>query len=170
MPLNLRRAITAGVVGYILVVAVVAFAGRLSGSDADLCALAGALVTGRDDSVAWLTGCAVQLLVAVVAALAYAAIFEWITRRAGALIGLAIAVPHAVAAGLAVGFLPAAPLIGLGITPPGAFLEYRGGWVVAAFVLAHLMFGTIAGVLYGPVRHVAPAGEAIWRDVTHTGS
>ncbi len=168
--MNARRAITAGIVGCIVVVAVMALAGYLSGSDADLCMLAGALITGRDDSVAWLVGCAVQLLIAVVAAFTYVAIFEWITRRAGALIGLAIGVPHAATAGLVVGFLPAAPLIGVGITPPGAFLEYRGACVVAGFVLAHLTFGTIVGALYGPVRHVAPAGDAIWQDVTGIAS
>ncbi len=170
MKIKVRRAIIAGIVGCVIVVAAVKLAGHMSGSDADLCTLAGVVVTGSDDAPGWFVGCAVQLLIAVVAALMYAVIFEWITHRANALIGLAVGIPHAVTAGMAVGFLPVARLIAVGILPPGAFLEYRGGWVVATFVLGHLTFGAVVGALYGPVRHDVPSVNTIWRDVTDADS
>lgn len=150
--------------------ATVAFAGRVTGSMADLCALAGAVITGRDDALAWVVGGAAQLLVAVIAALAYAAVFEWVTRRGGALIGFAVAIPHAVVAGLVVGFLPVARMLDAGITPPGAFLEYRGAWTVAAFILAHLVFGVAVGALYGKARHAVTVQSAVWLDVTGDAS
>src|SRR5665213_400407 len=153
MQLRVGRAVAAGIAGGILVVAAVRVAGWLVASDADLCTLGGAVLLGRTDAVGWLVGAAAQLLIAIIAALVYALVFECVTRRAGALIGLAIAVPHVVIAGLAVGFVPAARMLELGIGPPGAFLEYRGGWVVATFVLAHLAFGTIVGAWYGTTRH-----------------
>jgi hypothetical protein len=71
-----------------------------------------------------------------------------------------------VVAGIATGFLPARQLIDAGIDPPGAFLEYRGVVVVAAFVLAHVLFGTLIGALYGRVRHTIVAQRGVWIDVT----
>lgn len=166
MQIRVGRAETAGIAGGILVVVVVRVAGWLVESDADLCTLGGAVLLRRTDAVGWLAGAVAQLLIAIVAALVYALVFEWVTRRAGALIGLAIAVPHVVIAGLAVGFIPAARMLDLGIGPPGAFLEYRGGWVVAAFVLAHLAFGTIVGAWYGKTRHADLRERQEWRDVS----
>lgn len=107
-----------------------------------------------------------QLVVAVIAALAYAAAFEWVTRHAGALIGFAIAIPQAVVAGLVVGFLPVTRMLDAGIAPPGAFLEYRGAWTVAAFILEHLVFGVVVGGLYGTTQHAVPVHSAVWVDVT----
>ena len=109
--------------------------GWITGANSDLCSLGGVILTGRLDAIGWLAGAAAQLVVAIVAAIVYAVIFEFVTRRAGPLIGLAIAVPHVIVAGLAMGFIPAFPLIDAGIGPPGAFMEYRGRWVIATFVL-----------------------------------
>jgi hypothetical protein len=168
--MRIGRAISAGVIGYVIVVAAVAIAGRLSGSNADLCTLFGAVLTGRDDVAATVAGCATQLVVAVVAALVYAGVFEWVTRRAGILIGLAIGVGHVTIAGLAVGFLPAGRLIAAGMLPPGAFLEYRGAWVIATFVLAHLVFGAIVGGWYGETLHRFPNARVEWSDVRNPES
>jgi hypothetical protein len=114
----------------------------------------------------WLAGFVAQLIVAVIAAIVYAAIFEWVTRRAGFWIGVAIAVPHLVIAGLIVGFLPADPLIAAGLRAPGAFFEYEGVWAVIAFICAHLAFGAVVGTIYGATRHPATAAPRIWLDVT----
>ncbi|MEO6877761.1 MAG: hypothetical protein ABI205_04725 [Gemmatimonadaceae bacterium] len=149
MYMKLGRTIVAGIVGGAMVLAVIGGVGRLGGSHADLCALTGVIVTGRTDSIGWLTGCAAQLTVAVIAALVYAAIFEWVTRRAGAMVGAAIAVPHVTLAGLAVGFLPVSRVIAAGRTPPGFFLEALGPVMVLTFVCAHLLFGTGVGLVYG---------------------
>lgn len=163
--MKLGRAIGAGIVGGIVVVAALEVVGLLTGSNADLCTLGGVILTGRRDVIGWLTGAAAQLIIAAIAGVVYAAIFETVTRRAGALIGLAIAVPHAVVAGLAIGFVPVSRLIDAGIGPPGAFMEYRGAWVVATFVLAHLAFGTLMGSLYGTAQHARDTARQ-WRDIT----
>jgi hypothetical protein len=165
MHMRSRRAVLAGVVGGITVLAIVWAGGYASGANADLVALTAAIVLGRVTIATWIVGLCAQLAIAIVAALLYAAVFEWITRRAGVLIGLAIAVPHVVVAGLAVGFLPGDRLIGAGIAPPGAFYEYRGFWCLAAFIAGHLVFGSIVGAMYGPTRHVAPWTKRVWSEV-----
>jgi len=165
MNMNLSRAIIAGLAGCVVVLLVTWIAGYVLDADTDLAALSAATLFARSDGVAWLAGLIVQVLVGVIAAIVYAAIFEWVTRRAGLVIGLAIAVPHAVVAGLAVGFLPGERLIAAGIMPPGAFYEYRGAWCMAAFVVAHLLFGCIVGTVYGRTLHRMPHESAQWTEV-----
>ena len=80
--MKLSRAVVGGLIGGIAVMAIVWLAGWASGSDGDLSALLGAVITHDDGLLAWTTGCVVQLVVAVVAAIVYAAIFEWVVRRA----------------------------------------------------------------------------------------
>ena len=159
------RAIVAGIVGGIVVVAALILVGWISGASADLCRLGGVILTGRMDAIGWLAGAAAQLVIAIIAALVYAAIFEFVTRRAGPLIGLAVAVPHVIVAGLAVGFVPASRLIDAGIGPPGAFMEFRGTWVIVGFVLAHLAFGALVGRLYGNVRHATATARYAWKEL-----
>jgi uncharacterized membrane protein len=163
--MKLGRAMGAGIAGGIVVVTAIAAAGWATDTDADLCALAGVILTGRQDGIGWLAGAAAQLLLALVFGIMYAAIFEFATRRSGPLTGFAIAVPHAIAAGLAIGFVPVSRLIDVGILPPGAFMEYRGAWVVATFVLAHIAFGVLVGSLYGRIQHDPPAAYR-WQDIT----
>jgi uncharacterized membrane protein len=163
--MRISRVLLSGVVGCIVAVAIMVLAARLSGSAVDICTLTGALVIGRTDALGWAVGFIVQLTIAVIAAFVYAGIFEWVTRRAGALIGLAIAVPHVVIAGLSIGFVPAAPLIAHNVAPAGAFLEYEGGPAIVAFVCAHLAFGAVVGSLYGKTRHTIPANRREWRNV-----
>ena len=162
MLMRTRRTILAGIVGCVVTVSIIGLATRVSSSSGDICALVGALVTGRTDMLGWLAGFVVQLVVGVIAAFVYAAIFEWVTRRAGIVLGLAIAVPHMVIAGLSVGFLPGDALIASGLLPVGAFFEYAGGWVVIAFVCAHLAFGAVVGTLYGRPRHEIPPTGRGW--------
>ena len=163
--MRIGRAISAGIVGGIVVVVALCVIGWITGANSDLCMLGGVVLTGRLDAIGWLAGAAAQLVVAIIAAIVYALIFEFVTRRAGPLIGLAIALPHAIVAGLAMGFIPASRLIDAGIGPPGAFMEYRGPWVVATFVLAHLAFGALVGKLYGNARHTPAAARYQWTDI-----
>lgn len=160
------RAIVAGLAGGVLAIAIVQGAAWVSGGAGDLCGLLGAVVTGDAGTGAWIVGCAAQLAVAAVGGIAYAAIFEWVVRRAGALTGATIAVPHAIVAGLAMGFLPASRLLHAGVMPPGAFMEYGGATVLAAFVAAHLAFGAAVGAIYAGTRHTVHATTLVWHDVT----
>lgn len=160
------RAIVAGILGGIVVVVALIVVGWLAGTSADLCRLGGVVLTGRRDALGWLAGAVAQLVIAIIAAIVYAAIFELVTRRAGPLIGLAVAVPHVVVAGLAMGFIPVSRLIDAGIGPPGAFMEYRGPWVIVTFVLAHLAFGALVGRLYGSTRHSPDRASYRWAEIT----
>ncbi len=164
--MRLGRAIGAGIIGGIIVVAAIGVAGWITRANADLCRLGGVILTGRMDAAGWLAGAVAQLVIAIIAAIIYAAIFEWVTRRAGPLIGLAIAVPHVIVAGLAIGFVPAWRLIDAGIGPPGAFMEYRGPWVLVTFVLAHLVFGALVGKLYGRAQHAPATAGYRWREIS----
>jgi len=152
--MKIGRAIVAGIVGGIVVVIALIVVGWLVGANADLCRLGGVILTRRLDAAGWLAGAVAQLVIAIIAALVYAAIFELVTRRAGALIGLAM------------GFIPASPLIDAGIGPPGAFMEFRGPWVMVTFVLAHLAFGALVGRLYGNTRHSPDLASYRWVEIT----
>jgi hypothetical protein len=165
--MHTRRAIISGLIGGVLAIAIVRGAAWLSGGEGDLCALLGAIVTGHEGTAAWIAGCVVQLVAAAVAAIIYAVIFEFVMNHASAATGALIAVPHAVVAGLAVGFLPAARLIDAGTLPPGAFMEYRGAAVLAGFIVAHLAFGATVGALYGGTRHAVRDTTLVWRDATN---
>lgn len=164
--MKLTRPILAGVVGVVIVYIIVLFGGELSGRSTDLCYLLGASISARLDGWTWLLGAVGQLVIGIVAALVYAAVFEWVTRRAGVMVGFAVALAHVVVAGIATGFLPAQRLLDAGLDPPGAFLEYRGLFAIMAFVIAHLLFGCIVGVLYGRPRHTVVEWRATWIDVT----
>jgi hypothetical protein len=166
--MKVGRAILAGIVGCIIALAIIGIAGSLWHTHADLCALFGDMLVGNRTGGGWLLGAAVQLVIAIIAALIYAAIFEWVTHRAGAWLGLLVAIPHVIIAGLAVGFVHV-PSLAVGFGPPGAFMEYRGGWIIGAFILAHLVFGLIQGTMYGRTRHVVPRWVPVWRDVTLEG-
>lgn len=164
--MNVGRAIAAGVIGAVIVYLIVYVAGSLSGTDADLCLLSGASLTGSAGALSWLFGAIGQLVIAVIATLVYAAIFEWVTRRAGAVVGFLVAIGHVVIAGIGIGFLPAQSLVHADLWPPGAFMEYRGLVVLIGFIIAHLVFGTLVGAMYGRVHHAIGSERVVWRDVT----
>jgi hypothetical protein len=168
--MRLSRAISAGVVGCAIVVALVWLGGQIDHTDADLPALAASIVFGDTGTAAWIGGLVTQLIIATVAAFVYAGVFEFVTERANVWLGLAIAVPHVIVAGLVVGFLPASRMIEGGVTPPGAFFEYRGLWCVVAFIVAHLAFGAVVGLLYAPTRHAYPRAHRRWSEAPRSVS
>jgi hypothetical protein len=148
---KLLRAAGSGAIGGVVAIGTLLIGMWLFGVNADLCALFGRMLTGETGATPWLIGCAVQLVVAVVAGVVYAAIFEWVTERAGAVLGVLIAIPHVLCAGLLMGFLPA-DMGDIAAIYPGAFLEYRGAVAVVLFIVAHLLFGLVVGVVYGRPR------------------
>lgn len=159
------RALIIGVLGAVLAVGIERAAGWIAGQDADLCLLVGAVLTGQNTTGAMILGCLSQLVVAVISAYIYVLIFEYVTRHAGAVLGLIVGFGHVVVAGLVIGFLPASRMMQAGIMPPGAFMEYRGATVLVGFLLAHLAFGTFVGAAYGTTVHGASLPEPRWRDV-----
>ena len=101
----------------------------------------------------WLTGAVAHVAAGAVLALGYAAVFEWVTRRGGTLVGLALAVPQALAGGLALAFLPVLRPATFAANPPGAFLEYGGAGAMVTFVVFVGVYGALVGLLYGGVEH-----------------
>jgi hypothetical protein len=162
--MKLGRAVVAGCVGGAMALLIIGIASWVWNADADLCAWFGVMIVGERPG-GWVAGCIAQLGIAIIAALVYATVFELVTRRAGAILGLVVAVPHVIVAGLAIGFIPA-PHPAHDFGPPGAFLEYRGIWIVIAFIVAHLVFGAVVGALYGQTRRAVPMTRRAWRDVT----
>lgn len=110
---------------------------------------------------AWLTGAAAHVAGGALFALIYAAVFEWVTRRGGALVGLALAVPHALVAGLALAFLPVLRPAAFTANPPGAFLEYGGVGAVVAFFVFVGVYGALVGLLYGTVERSVRAALGV---------
>ena len=163
--MKLGRAILVGVIGAVIVFVIVWITGRVVGVAADLASLTAAALVGQTGGAAWVAGFVAQLLLGACAAIVYAAIFEWVTERSGAWIGLAIAIAHVIVAGLVVGFLPGERLIEAGVMPPGAFYEYRGPWCIAAFVVAHLVFGWFVGITYGATRQNRRWVSRPWAEV-----
>lgn len=163
--MKLTRAIGAGLIGAVLVWVIVLVGGMISKNHADLCLLLGASITGSADAASWITGAVGQLVLGAVSGVVYAAIFEWVTRRAGAVVGFVVGLAHVVVAGIATGFLPAQRLLDASIQPPAAFLEYRGLAALIAFIIAHLAFGTFVGAVYGRVLHGVARSRTIWREV-----
>lgn len=153
------RTLLIGVVGALLAVGIERLAGLVAGRDADLCRLVGALLMRSVTLPAILLGCASQLVVAIISAYIYTVIFEYVTRRAGAMMGFIIGLGHVVVAGLVIGFMPGDRLLDAGVMPPGAFMEYRGAVVLVGFLLAHLAFGTFVGATYGATVHRASEPE-----------
>lgn len=166
--MKLGRAITVGILGAILVLVLVWLGGLLAGSDGDLSALAAATVFGTADGVAWVGGLLIQLALGAAAGIVYAALFEWITASAGPWIGIAIGIPQAIVAGVAVGFLPGQRLIDAGIMPPGGFYEYRGLWCIVAYVVAHVAFGVLMGSAYGATKHAWRQPARRWVELPPT--
>jgi len=161
--MKLERTLVIGMLGTLLAVAIERLAGLIAGRDADLCLLVGAVLTGSVTTTAIVLGCIAQLIVAVISAYVYALIFEFVTRRAGAIVGFLVGIGHVIVAGLVVGFMPGQRLLDAGVMPPGAFMEYRGAVVLAGFLLAHLAFGTFVGATYGPTLHAASPPAPRWR-------
>lgn len=161
--MKLKRTLVIGMLGTLLAVAIERLAGLIAGRDADLCLLVGAVLTGSVTTTAIVLGCIAQLIVAVISAYVYALIFEFVTRRAGAIVGFLVGIGHVIVAGLVVGFMPGQRLLDAGVMPPGAFMEYRGAVVLAGFLLAHLAFGTFVGATYGPTLHAASPPAPRWR-------
>ena len=164
--MKLTRAIVAGLIGAVIVWVIVLVGGIISKSHSDLCLLLGASITGSAGTLSWITGAVGQLLLGAISGVVYAAVFEWVTRRAGAVIGFLVGLAHVVVAGIATGFLPAQRLLDASVQPPAAFLEYRGLVALIAFIVAHLVFGTFVGAVYGRVLQAVLPSRVVWRDVS----
>lgn len=158
-----RRALIIGALAGAVVIVLMSVVAPLFGIDADLCLPVGAAL-GFTDWTA-VAGCIAQLVVGALGALVYAAVFEFVTHRATWWLGMLIGVGHACLAGIGVGFLFVWRQPVDGVMVPGGFMLFRGPWAAVVLVVAHVVYGTIVGAAYGPVRRPSRKASIAWRDV-----
>lgn len=105
-----------------------------------------------------------ELLLGIVSAFGYAAVFELVLHRAGFVTGMVLGSLHAVAAGFVAAYLPLLAPDPAPRTVPGAFFSFHGWRAIAAFFALHVAFGAAVGVLYrvSPRRTPPPVR---WREL-----
>jgi hypothetical protein len=158
------RALLAGFVGAVVAVLSFLVAHLVLGPAADPSSLLGSIVFPADPRAAWALGALLQLIGGSIAGIAYAIVFEFVFRHAGALVGVAAAIPHVTIAGIAVAWMH----VGGTRNDPalaGAFLAFNGVLTAAWFVATHLVLGAVIGLCYGPTRHPASAAPVVWREL-----
>ncbi len=149
--MHIGKAFFAGVVGGAAMTLILT-AARAAGAAADLSMLLGTLPGNAPNSRAWLVGFLLLTAISGLIGIAYGAVFENVTRRAGMAAGLSVSLVHLALGGIFVGLLGAMhPLVPKLIASPGFFMSAYGGLGILAFVAAHLSFGAIVGGLYGKV-------------------
>jgi hypothetical protein len=149
--MNIGKAFFAGVVGGVAMTLVMSIA-RGAGVSANVIMMLGTLSGGAPSVIHWFLGFTVLLTVAGLLGIVYATIFEHVTHRAGARVGIAIACVHLVIAGLLVGALGEMhPLVPSVMQAPGFFMSQYGIPGMIAFALAHIVYGATVGMVYAPV-------------------
>lgn len=144
------KAVIAGIIGAVAMTAIMWMGRTLMGMPANLEMMLGTMFGGPPGPMKWALGFAMHLMAGVAFALIYAAIFEKVTHRAGALVGAGIGVAHTIFSGLMLGAIPMMhPLIPEQMPAPGMFMSNVPMGVIAFFML-HIIFGAIVGGMYGP--------------------
>lgn len=150
--MRVRRALGAGVLATVAALLVAGALRWATGATLDPAEPLGRLLLPESwttwRGVALATGVVAHVVGGALLGVGYAAVFEWVTHRAGALVGLALAVPHAVVTGLAFAFFPLLRPALFAADPPGAFLEYGGAGAALSLVAFVLVYGTLVGTLY----------------------
>ncbi len=162
--MNYGRAFFAGVVGGAAMTAVITLVRVMGMMDVNLSMMEGSMITAAVGLGTWLLGFVMHLIISGLIALAYAAGFEYVTHRAGWMVGIAFSIIHIIIAGLVFGMVPAMhPLVPEQMPAPGIFMSNKGMMGVLAFIMLHMMYGAIAGAMYhvvhtaqtyGTTRHV----------------
>lgn len=155
-----RAAFLAGVIAGAAMTIIMAVA-RLAGMRIHFEMMLGTMLGGEPSIAKWAVGLIIHVTLSGMIALFYGFGFEHLTHRAGALVGIAFSTLHAAAAGIVIGFVPNLnPIIPEIMPAPGFFMFNGGAAYVATFVLLHLVYGAVVGVMYGPVIFKASRKES----------
>lgn len=153
--MNIKKAFIAGVIGGAVMVLIMAMA-RAMGACADMPMVVGTMPGNGPSGAAWLVGFIVMMAGAGIGGIAYAATFEAMTRRADAMTGILVALAPMAIEGLMLGFMDKMhPLMPKIMQSPGFFMSNYGAMGVIGFVVSHLAFGAVVGMLYGPIEDKA---------------
>ena len=151
--MNFGRAFLAGVIGGAVMTAIMALARATIWPRANPEMMLGTMTGSPAGATTWIIGLVIHLFLSGVIALVYAIGFEYVTHRAGVLIGIGFAIIHVVIGGIVMGMMPMMhPMIPEKMTPPGAFMSGMGAMGAGLFVLEHLVYGAIVGAMYEPVH------------------
>jgi hypothetical protein len=170
--MKLRRAVGGGIIGAAAAFGVL-LAGRwLRWLKGDTTVLLGGIPVYGVSGLARGGAFALQLLIGAMTALLYALVFEFVTGRAGWLLGSVLGAAHAALAGIVIGFLPLLLSQPAPETVPGAFLGSWGSFAALAFISAHLAYGLLVGAWYGATARGAAYRDTgvRWREVYPYGS
>lgn len=156
----LRGAVAGGLAGALSMSALLLLLRAVGLSSMNLELLLGSAVTRSVDGSAWLVGFGVHLCFGVLFALVYGSVLQ-AARRGGPTAGAALGLAHAVASGIALPLIMSFhPLvIGGPLVNPGFFGWNLGLREVVVFLLAHLLYGAVAGSLLGAPRPAPTPAE-----------
>src|SRR5918994_6308722 len=160
--MNFGRAFLAGIVGGLVMTIIMVFVRATMMPEANPEMLWGTMTGSEPSTTTWIIGLIIHLVVSGVIALIYALGFEFVTHRAGVLIGLGFAIIHMIIGGIVMGLMPMMhPMIPEQMPAPGAFMSGMGAMGAGLFVLEHFIYGAIVGVMYVPVHsHTGKRAEA----------
>jgi hypothetical protein len=138
------------------VMAMLFVVGRAGGLVANSEMMLGTILVGRSPALAWATGAGISIATSILVGLMYAVGFEHVIHTTGPLAGIGLAAVHTTVSGLALAVLPRVhPLMKIQLfSKPGIFKSNLGVRDASAFVLLHLVFGAIVGLLYDPATAV----------------
>lgn len=150
MNIDLWNAFWAGAVGA-GVMLVMMYASRIAGLvRADFPRYQGCIITRREEgSQTLLAGLIFHLAMGAMLAIGYAVIFSLLGRN-GWFVGMAIAFVHWLAAGSSLPLMDGMnPCVRDGhIRPFGVFGRNYGGMMIFGFLMGHLVYGALVGLLY----------------------
>ena len=159
--MNWGKAFIAGVIGGAVMSILLALA-RAMGMPANLEVMQGTMLGLEPGATAWIVGFIMHLMISGLIALVYAAGFEYVTHRAGWLVGVAFSIVHVLIGGIVMGMVPAMhPLIPEQMPAPGYFMAGMGMMGVIGFIMEHMIYGAIVGAMYSPVQHEPARYEAV---------
>jgi hypothetical protein len=143
------------------IVAILFVVGRAGGLVANSEMMLGTIFVGRSPVLTWATGAGVSIATSAVVGLLYAIGFEHLIHTTGLVAGIGLAAIHTIISGLALAALPLVhPLMKIQLwNKPGIFKSNLGLLDAGAFVLLHLLFGAIVGLLYDPASAVGIAAS-----------
>lgn len=154
--MNYGRAFLAGVIGGVVMSLVMAMARNFMGMEVHLEMMEGTMLGLQPGTTTWVIGFVMHLIISGIIGIIYAFGFEYITHRAGWLMGAAFSIVHGLIAGVLFTMIPAIhPLVPEKMPAPGAFMSNQGAMGVIAFFILHLIYGAVVGALYPPVQHHA---------------
>jgi hypothetical protein len=148
--MNIGKAFIAGLAGGAVMTLAMLLARETGLTTMDIEKKLGSMITGDLSRSAWQIGLAIHFVVSGLLALIYAFAFERLTHKAGWVFGAAFGLVHAIISGFVMGALGEIhPLMRDGLLrAPGLFASNFGSATVALFVVGHVVYGAVVGLLY----------------------